>query len=102
MWIHSNHLVGLLVGLLVPFLDLISNPVAEGLANYGSADVDYPLLWDPRDVRFVWQVVSDALLLANKRANMLKCEVLVLRNVQSLDLVVLEELLLHGDEIFEL
>ena len=100
--IHGNHLIRLLVCQLVPFLDLLSYPVAEWLADHSSADVDKPLLRDPRHVWRVRQVEIYALLLADELADVLESQVLVLWNVQSLDLVVLEILLFHGDDVLEL
>lgn len=100
--IHSNHLIRLDSSICISFLDLGSHPISEWLTDHGGAHIDEPLLRSSRDVGIVRQVVLDVGLLASECSDVLDGQVLILRNVDALDLAVLEPLFLHRYDVLEL
>ena len=85
----------------VPILHLLNHPILERLADDGSADIDDPPLRRLRKVWLVRQVLCDLGILPSELADTLEREVIVPRHVHSLDLVVLQGLLLASDDVLE-
>ena len=100
--VDGDHHVLLALHVLVPRFYLLSYPGAEGSTNYGSTDIDYPLLRDLLETGFVRKVIHDVLLLRGEGADMLQGQVLVARHVDCLDLVVRQVLLATVDQVLEL
>ena len=86
--VDGNHHVLFALHMLVPRVHLLSYPGTEGSTNYGSTDINYPLLRDLLEIWLVRQVVKYIGLLHSEVTDMLQGEVLVARYVDSLDLVV--------------
>ena len=86
--VDGDHHVLLALHELVARLDLLSYPVAEGLADHGRADIDDPLLGHLLEVWLVWKVVCDVGLLHDEVTDVLQGQVLVARHVDRLDLVI--------------
>ena len=86
--VHGDHHVLLALHELVPRLHLFCYPVTEWSTNYGSTDIDYPLLGDLLEIWIVRQVVQNVRLLLGEVADMLQGQVFVARYIDCLDLVV--------------
>ena len=99
--IHCDVHFALLCHCLVPLFFAVLDPLSELRAHDGSADVDDPLLRHLGQVGLVGEVVEDAGLVAGEVEDLGQGQVLVLRDVDGLDLVVLQVELLPITEILE-
>ena len=99
--IHGNHHVSLLGHLFVAVLNLLTDPLLEGLADHDGADVHDPLLRSLRKVDVVGEEVGDVWLVGDELEDLFDGERLVLRHVEVLDLVVEQVPLLLVQYVFE-
>ena len=88
--VHGYHDLLLLSHHGVAHLYLLRDPLLEVLTDDSGAYVDEPLLRHLRDVRLVRKVEVDLRLLHSEVQNTLHCQVLVLRNVDVLNVVVVQ------------
>ena len=86
--IHGDHHLFLLLHEDVALLDLLIDPLLEGVPEDGGANVHDPLLGNLREVELVRQVEVDESLSGDEGHHLLDAEVLVLRHVQRLHIVV--------------
>lgn len=100
--IHLDHQITLLSNSCVPFIDLPLDPLREGIAENAVGYVSYPLLWQFEDLLFIRVVREGLRVLSNEIVEELHLERLVLWDLQMAALVVLEELLLPVDQVFQL
>ena len=101
LWIHGYHHFLLALHEPVAIFHLFGNPVAKRLADHSCADVNDPLLRDLLEVRHVWQVLSDIGLLAGEVADLRNCQIFILWHVDGLDIIALDMLFLHGDQVLK-
>ena len=98
--IHCNHHFLLGTHDRVSFLDLVMNPLLEAITQNYSTYIDYPLLRHLGKVDVIGKVVQDVRLVAYELKDLLEGKVLVLRYIDSLDLVSLHPELLPVDKVF--
>ena len=99
--VHRDHHVSLLRHQLVSVLDLFTHPLLEGLIDDRCAHVDDPLLGRLREVLVVGEEGFDVGDVGDELENLLDAQTLVLRDVEMLDLVVLQVPLLLVQDVFE-
>ena len=99
--VHVDHHLLLLLHGGVAGLHLGGHPRLEGLADDGGADVDDPLLWRLREVRFVGHVVGDVGVVRAELGDVIQGQAFVLRHVDRLDVLVAEVRLLAGGDVLQ-
>ena len=99
--IYVDHHVPLVRHLVVALLDLVIDPVLEGLPGDGRDHVHHPLLRSMLHVRDIGQIVGNLRVLFGPLQDLLDGQVLVLWNVQGLDIVNMNPLLLSAYDRFE-
>ena len=85
----------------VPFLDLLSDPGSEGLADHGCQHVDDPLLGYFRQILVVRKVGFHLGLRGHVFKDMFEAEILILGYIDGLHLGVLQVGLLGGEEVLQ-
>ena len=97
--IHLDHDLLLLCHEGVPFFNLLRDPCPEVITNHCSTNVDDPLFGDLREVLWIWEVIGDLRSCADESRDTFEREVLILRNVDGLDLSVVEIGLLGSQDV---
>ena len=99
--VHLDHHIPLFCHRLVPLFFAIFDPISEFDTNDGRTDVNYPLLWDLWQIRLVGEEVKDSGMVAREVHDVVQGQVLILRDVQSLDSIILQAQFLPIADISE-
>ena len=102
LWVHLNGVVLLEQDLAVPLLDLCLDPLAKGVAQDGEGHVAQVVLRQAWDLDHVWEPRRNGrLVLHQVVADLLDAEALVMWDRDPLESVVLDRLLLAGNQVFQ-
>ena len=99
--IHRDIDLFLLCHQSISFFYLRLNPFLEVSSDYGGANVHDPLLWDLRKIRLIREVKIYLSLVADELHHALERQVLVLRDVDILDLIIVKIRLPTCQDIFQ-
>ena len=99
--IHLDHNLLLLSHQGVPFFDLLRDPCPKVITNHGSTNIHNPLFGDLREVLWIWEVIGDLRPCADEVGDTLERQILILRNVDGLDLTVVEIGLLGAQDVLQ-
>ena len=97
--IHLDHDLLLLSHQGVPFFNLLRDPCPEVITNHGSTNIHNPLFGNLREVLWIWEVIGDLRPCADEVGDTLERQILILRNVDGLDLRVVEICLLGAQNV---
>ena len=100
--IHFDHEVASLRHLFISLLDLLPDPRREGVAEDGVRHVGNPLLRELPDLGRMRIILEGLWVLPDELVQPLDLQRVVLRDLEVPGLVVLEELLVAGDQGLEL
>ena len=100
--VELDHHVALLRDLVVPLQYLLFDPLAEGVAQHRIRHVRQPLARQLRELGLLWVILEGLRVLPDELVEGLDLQRLVLRHLQVLALVVLEEFLPACDQVLEL
>ena len=99
--IHLDHDLFLLSHQGVPLFNLLRDPCPEVITNHGSTNIHNPLFRDLREVLWIWEVIGDLRPCADEVGDTLERQILILRNVDGLDLSVVEIGLLGAQDVLQ-
>ena len=100
--VELDHHIALLRDLVVALEDLLLHPAGEGVAEDRISHVRDKLAWQLPDLALIWIVNEGIRVLPDEVVEALDLQRLVLRHLQVLALVVLEEFLPACDQVLEL
>ena len=99
--VHGDHDFLFVIHDGVPMLDLFVDPLLEALSEDGRADVHQPLLRNFGQINVIREVIVNHVQIAHEFKNLFDRQVLVLRHVQSFDLVILHVSFSPGNYVLQ-
>jgi len=90
--IHVNHDILLDCNTLIPFFHLAIDPIAEGIPEDGSSDIDDPLLWELELLLIAWEVFGSFLsMLFQEVGDVLEGQTLILWYISVTNIITFDD-----------